>query len=118
VPDKLRENIFLQLFEIAEVSKFNPQEYQEYEDSIKYYRDIKNSFDTAREEGMKQGIEEGIEQGLETGTQRGLKQGIEQGRAEAKLQIAKKMLQKGLDQKTVAETTGLSIDQIIEIIKK
>jgi predicted transposase/invertase (TIGR01784 family) len=118
VPDKLRENIFLQLFEIAEVSKFNPQEYQEYEDSIKYYRDIKNSFDTAREEGMKQGIEEGIEQGLETGTQRGLKQGIEQGRAEAKLQIAKKMLQKGLDQKTVAETTGLSIEQMIEIIKK
>ena len=51
IPEKFKENIFLKLFETAEIAKFNQQEYQEYEDSLKYYRDIKNSLDNAREEG-------------------------------------------------------------------
>jgi predicted transposase/invertase (TIGR01784 family) len=50
IPEKLKENIFLQLFETAEISKFSQQEYQEYENSLKYYRDMKNSLDTAKEE--------------------------------------------------------------------
>ena len=32
-----------------------------YEDSLKYYRDLKNSLDTAKEEGVIEGIEKGIE---------------------------------------------------------
>jgi len=55
IPDNLRENIFLKLFETAEISKFNQQEYQDYENSLKYYRDLKNSLDTAREEGKIEG---------------------------------------------------------------
>ena len=35
------------------------QELREYEDSLKAYRDIKNSIDTAKEEGRKEGREEG-----------------------------------------------------------
>jgi hypothetical protein len=45
--------------------KFIVEEYQNYEDSLKYYRDIKNSLDTAREEGLEMGIEIGIEKGIE-----------------------------------------------------
>ena len=41
VPEKLKESIFLQLFETAEISKFSQQEYQDYENSLKYYRDLK-----------------------------------------------------------------------------
>jgi predicted transposase/invertase (TIGR01784 family) len=50
IPEKLKENIFLQLFETAEIAKFSREEYQDYEDSLKYYRDLKNSLDTAKEE--------------------------------------------------------------------
>ncbi len=50
IPDKLRESIFLQLFDTAEISKFSREEYQDYEDSLKYYRDLNNSLDTAKEE--------------------------------------------------------------------
>ncbi|MBP8850170.1 MAG: hypothetical protein KBG80_06400 [Breznakibacter sp.] len=32
-----------------------------YEDSLKYYRDLKNSLDTAKEEGVIEGIAKGIE---------------------------------------------------------
>ena len=33
------------------IATFTPEEVREYEDSLKAYRDIKNSIDTARREG-------------------------------------------------------------------
>ena len=51
VPERLRESIFMQLFETAEIAKFTKEEYHHYEDSLKYYRDLKNSLDTSKEEG-------------------------------------------------------------------
>lgn len=50
VPDKLRERVFEKLFETAEIAKFIPDQVRSYEDSLKYYRDLKNSLDTAKEE--------------------------------------------------------------------
>ncbi|MCI5130125.1 MAG: Rpn family recombination-promoting nuclease/putative transposase [Candidatus Electrothrix sp. EH2] len=50
-PKKLQERIFRQLFEQAEIAQFSEQEYQDYENSLKYYRDLKNSIDTAFDEG-------------------------------------------------------------------
>ena len=35
----------------AEIAKFTPEELREYEDSLKAYRDIKNSIETAKREG-------------------------------------------------------------------
>ena len=37
--------------EVAEIAKFTPVELKEYEDSLKTYRDLKNSLDTAEEKG-------------------------------------------------------------------
>ena len=45
-----------------------------YEDSLKYYRDLKNSLDTAKEEGVIEGIAKGIEQGIEQGIEKGIEQ--------------------------------------------
>ena len=35
----------------VEIAKFTPEELREYEDSLKAYRDIKNSIETAKREG-------------------------------------------------------------------
>ncbi len=51
IPDKLREKIFDKLFETAEIARFTREQARSYEDSLKYYRDLKNSLDTARDEG-------------------------------------------------------------------
>jgi len=61
-PKKLQERVFKRLFEQAEIAKFTPKEKEAYEESLKYYRDIKNVVDTSREEGRVEGIEQGIEQ--------------------------------------------------------
>jgi predicted transposase/invertase (TIGR01784 family) len=50
IPDKLREQIFDKLFETAEIARFTQDQIRSYEDSLKYYRDLKNSLDTARDE--------------------------------------------------------------------
>ena len=44
-----------------EIAKFTPVELKEYEDSLKTYRDLKNSLDTAEEKGRVEGRVEGRE---------------------------------------------------------
>ena len=52
-PKKLQEKVFNKLFEAAEIAKFSPEEREAYEESLKYYRDIKNVVDTSIETGVK-----------------------------------------------------------------
>lgn len=72
------------------------QEPREYEDSLKAYRDIKNSIDTAKEEGRVEGRVEGI--------------------AKEKLATAKRLLGMGLTQEQVAKGTDLSIEDIERLV--
>ena len=48
---------------MAEIAKFTPDEFRSYEDSLKSYRDLKNSLDTAREEVKIEIIKEMIKGG-------------------------------------------------------
>ena len=75
----------------AEIAKFTPQEMREYETSKMAYRDIKNSVDTAKREGIAEGMEK------------------------RSLEIARKMLAKGMDEATVKEITGLSAEHILQL---
>ncbi|MDZ7881044.1 MAG: PD-(D/E)XK nuclease family transposase [Saprospiraceae bacterium] len=54
-PHQLQETIFDRLFETAEIAKFSSQEKEQYEDSLKTYRDLKNVIDTAFDEGESKG---------------------------------------------------------------
>ena len=75
--------------------RYTPQELREYEASKIAYRDIKNSVDTA----MREGIAEGMEKGME----------------KKSLEIANKMLTKGMDEATVMEITGLSEEMLQQL---
>lgn len=55
-PQKLQDKIFEKLFEAAEIAKFTSEEREAYEESLKYYRDIKNVVDTSMEEGVEKGL--------------------------------------------------------------
>ena len=52
-----------ELFEAAEIAKFNPKELGEYWESLKNFRDWYSVMYTQ----LKKGSEEGIKKGLETG---------------------------------------------------
>ncbi len=95
-PQPLKGKIFEKLFEVAKISNFSPEEQDEYEESLKVYRDIKNVVDTSREEGMEEGIEKGIEQGIE--------EGIEL--------VARNMLAMKISFDVIITATGLTEDQL------
>ena len=81
-----------ELLEQAEISKFNPQELMQYEDSVNAYRDIVNAINTAKKDSFAEGVAKGIEQ--------------------RNVEIARKMLGKGMTSEEVADMTGLSIADV------
>ena len=100
----LTEKYLNHFFEQAQIGKLDASERNAYEDSLKYYRDLKNSLDTAKEEGFEAGFDQGLEKGKE--------EGRFEGRVESLIEVAKKMLAQGLDCTLVANITGLSLDEI------
>ena len=112
VPEQLRESLFEKLFETAEIAKFSPEQLTSYEDSLKVYRDIKNSIDTAREEGREEGIEIGVEKGIEIGLEKGKIEGKAEGEYNKALEIARNLKANGLSTALIAQSTGLSLKEI------
>ena len=104
------------LFEEAEIAKFTPQEMREYEFSKMAYRDIKNSVDTAKREGIAEGMEKGMKEGMELGMakgkQEGLAEGMEKGMNQRSLDIARNMLADGVDLNLIMKYSGLTQEQI------
>ena len=52
------------------------------------------------------------QQGMEKGMEKGMKQGLEKGMKNGKIEIARKMLAKGMDEATVMDMTGLTAEEI------
>jgi predicted transposase/invertase (TIGR01784 family) len=86
-PQALQDRVFQKLFEAAEIARFSPEEKNKYEESLKYYRDLKNVVDTS----------------------------FDEGKAEGKAEIALQMKQMGMDPGLISEITGLSIEKIEQL---
>ena len=91
------------------------KERQDYEDSLKIYRDMKNVLDTAELRGLEKGLEKGRKEGLEKGLEKGRKEGIEQGTFKERRKNAKAMKALGLPLETIAKVTGMSADDIAKL---
>ena len=91
--------------EILDEVSMNREERERYEAILKAEFNRKVSMYNVREEGKKEGKKEGI------------KQGKIEGRKEQKIEIAEKMMNKGMTREEIHEITGLKIEEI-EIIRK
>ena len=111
-PKELCDKVFDRLFEEAEIAKFTPLEMREYEASKMAYRDIKNSIDTAKQEGKQEGLAEGMEKGMEKGIEIGKAEGMEKGMNQKALDIARNMLADGVDINLIMKYSGLTLEQI------
>ena len=107
-PAALKEKVFTKLFEEAEIAKFTPTELKEYEDSLKAYRDVKNSIDSALEKGREEGMAEGMAKGMEKGMEKGLAEGMEK----EKQSTARRLLSMGLSEEQVSTATELPLEEI------
>ena len=77
----------------------------EYEDSLKAYRDIKNSIDTALEKGREEGMAKGLEKGREEGMEK------------EKISTARRLLSMGLSEEQVSTATELPLEEIQKLRK-
>ena len=118
IPPELQESVFHKLFQIAQIAQFNPQERQAYEDSLKHYRDLKNSNDTARLEGLQEGLEEGEKIGIEKGEKIGIEKGKAEGEQIGMTKVVTAMAAKGLDIATIADMTGLPAATVQTLLAK
>ena len=87
VPEKLKEGLFLRLFEVAEIAKYDDNEQRAYQDSVKYYRDLKNVMDTAVEEAM----------------------------TNRNIEIIRNLINEGADDTFISKITDMSFEQIKSI---
>jgi predicted transposase/invertase (TIGR01784 family) len=92
------------------------EKYISFETSKMAYRDIKNSVDTAKREGIAEGKEIGMKEDMEKGLAEGMEKGMEKGRAEGKheanTETAQRLLAMGLSAEQVSKATQLPLEII------
>ena len=96
-PAALRDRVFGRLFDVAEYARLDDEERKNYVEAMNTARDTYNQIAYAHETGHQEGREE--------------------GRVEKAYEIARKMIAKGLDVDTIADLTGLTMDEILTLEK-
>jgi predicted transposase/invertase (TIGR01784 family) len=91
IPEIFKDDVFIQAFAKAEISNYSEVERKNYEESLKTYRDLKSTIDTAFDEEKLEGI------------------------VEEKYQIAKNAKKIGLSIMDISKLTGLTADEIAKL---
>lgn len=103
-PKALQERVFTKLFEAAEIAKFTKTEYDNYEESLKVYRDWKNMIVTEKKISWEEGHEVGKEEGRE--------EGIEEGKKQNAIEMAKILKEEGVAINIIVKSSGLTEEEI------
>lgn len=123
MPFKARKAVFDKLLEVADVANLSKEERVLYDEALKRYRDYKNTIDYAEEKGIEKGMEKGIKigeakglaKGLAKGKAEGRAEGLAKGKAQEQRQIAANLKKQGVDIETIAQCTGLSVEEISQL---
>lgn len=101
---KDRKAIFDKLERIASQANLSKDERARLDEDWKNYNDFFNTMDYAKEEGRTEGRIEGREEGRA--------EGLAEGEFQAKLMMARKLKSMGMDNETILQVTGLTIQEI------
>jgi len=104
LPKELDDKHLKKALKVLEIMNFSNQERDIYEDHLKWLRIEANTLKKAEEKGIEKGLAKGLEEGIQKGKA--------EGQLESKLEIAKNLIAKGFDEKTILEITGLSLQEI------
>jgi predicted transposase/invertase (TIGR01784 family) len=92
IPQSIADEVFKQAFEKAELANLGAVEMDNYEKSLKIFRDLNGAFDTAFSDGKSEGKIE--------------------GKLEGKMEIAKALKSMGVLTATIIASTGLTKEEI------
>ena len=94
------DEMFRGMFEDGRYSKLTAMEKKEYKKSVLEYADVQDAIRCARQNSLQEGIEQGIEQGLEEG----------------KRQLIRSMFAEGIPIATISKITGLTEEELQELL--
>ena len=100
MPFEAQHKIFKRLAEIADSKTLTKEEQEKYDNSMMVMWDNYAALEHAVNKGIKEGMEKGMEKGMKEGEK---KKGLE---------IAKKLLDYNTPLDIIANSTGLSIEEI------
>ena len=95
-----KDSKFTKFLQAGRLASYTKEELDQYLYALKIYRDSKNIYDTAVENGEKKGFAEGEQVGLQKGIY------------EEKRRVAKQMKQQSLPIQTIAICSGLTEEEI------
>ena len=96
----IQQQQYLPTTEELEISGFTDAElwaYDKFWDSVSVERTL---------------IDDSYQKGMEEGMEKGRAEGIEEGMSQRSLEIARKMLAKGMDEASIMDMTGLTAEEI------
>ena len=102
-PFKEKEDAFRRLLDVANLNAMTDHERAVYEENLKVYRDWHATMEYAVEEAEEKGLKKGMEKGLE------------KGKTEEQRLIATNLKKQGVNIETIAQCTGLSVEEINEL---
>ena len=102
-PFKEKNDAFKRLLDVANLETMTAHERAVYEENLKIYRDWRATLEYAVEEAEEKGVE------------KGMKKGLEKGKAEEQRFIAANLKKQGVSVETIAQCTGLSVEEIGEL---
>ncbi|MBV3429565.1 transposase [Prevotella copri] len=100
MPFEAQHKIFKKLAEIADSKTLTKEEQEKYDNSMMVMWDNYAALEHAVNKGIKEGMEKGMEKGLK------------EGEKKKSLEIAKKLLAYNTPLDIIANSTGLSIEEI------
>ena len=112
--DPARAGLFKKLGEITSFAALPQKDLENYEQSLKAYRDTMAVFRTAINEGYDQGLDQGLNEGLAKGRAEGEAEGLAKGRAA----IIHRMYASVMSADRIASIVGPDIKEIEQILAK
>ena len=120
MPFTAQKKIFKRLAELADSCCLSQKEQEKYDESLKaaddYYGVLMSYYMNGIDEGEAKGFAKGEARGIAKGEARGIAKGEARGSHHKSLEIARKMLAKGMDENTIMEITGLTQEEIRKLI--
>jgi predicted transposase/invertase (TIGR01784 family) len=104
IPAIFSDAVFTQALETAAIASFRVADLDQYEASLKVFRDNKATYDYAVETAWDNGLQRGLQQGLEQGLEQGIQEGIQS--------VAKALKAQGIATAVIVASTGLSAKDI------
>ena len=114
IPYILNEPLFMKAFDVAKLSKMDPDDYVLYQIS----KSKKYDMEILEEEAEKRGLERGFAKGMEKGIEKGKIEGILEEKERNEVNSVVRLQNKGLVPLQISDLLNISLERVQEIIQK